>query len=155
MTSESITAAQVVSSADLTEITIDVWSSFLGERPAHVSDVPAFTGVRVTGCVHISGTWQGSVLLSGGLSLAQQAAAGMFGATVEALSDAEVSDAFGELTNMVGGNVKGLLEGTNVLSIPVVTCGADFSVRVAAEVVIAEAVLSVGGQRLEVTAVQS
>ena len=155
MTSESIIAGQVVSASDLTEITIDVWSSFLGERPEPGIHVPDFTGVRVTGCVHISGTWQGSVLLSGGVCLAEQAAAGMFGVTVEALSDAEVSDAFGELTNMVGGNVKGLLDGQNVLSIPVVTRGADFSVRVPGEVVMAHAVLSVQGQRLEVTAVHS
>lgn len=154
MTSESLTTRPVVSAADLTEITIDVWSSFLGERPEPAAEAAAAAGVRVTGCVHISGTWQGSVLLSGSQLLAAQAAAGMFGTAIGELADAEVSDAFGELTNMVGGNVKGMLEGFNVLSIPVVTTGADFSVRVPGEVVVAEAVLSIAGEQLKVTALQ-
>ncbi|HWC36468.1 MAG TPA: chemotaxis protein CheX [Mycobacteriales bacterium] len=154
MTSESITTGLVVTVADLTEITIDVWSSFLGERPEPAAEPAPTGGARVTGCVHISGTWQGSVMLSGSQALAAQAAAGMFGTPVDELADAEVSDAFGELTNMVGGNVKGMLEGFNALSIPVVTSGADFSVRVPGEVVIAEALLTIGSEQLKVTALQ-
>ncbi|HVS69416.1 MAG TPA: chemotaxis protein CheX [Mycobacteriales bacterium] len=154
MTSESITAEVVVTASDLTEITIDVWSSFLGERPEPAVDAEPPSGARVTGCVHISGTWQGSVMLSGSQALAAQAAAGMFGIAMEDLADAEISDAFGELTNMVGGNVKGMLEGVNALSIPVVTSGVDFSVRVPGEVVVAEAVLTIGSEQLKVTALQ-
>ena len=72
-------------------------------------DAPALEGQTVTGCVHVSGEWTGSVFLSCDLEVAAAAAEAMFAADPGSLSTDEVSDALGELTNMVGGNIKSLL----------------------------------------------
>ncbi|HVD28484.1 MAG TPA: chemotaxis protein CheX [Mycobacteriales bacterium] len=56
--------------------------------------------------------------------LARTAASAMFDRPAEALTDDEVADALGELTNMIGGNLKSLLPGPSRLSMPAVTVGA-------------------------------
>jgi chemotaxis protein CheX len=39
------------------------------------------------------------------------------------LDDEDVADAVGELANMIGGNIKGLMPGPSVLTLPVVASG--------------------------------
>ena len=45
----------------------------------------------------------------------------MFGSAPDVVTDAEVVDALGELTNMIGGNVKSLLPAPSQLSLPMVS----------------------------------
>jgi chemotaxis protein CheX len=47
-------------------------------------------------------------------------AATMFDTQPEVVTDAEVVDALGELTNMIGGNIKSLLPAPSQLSLPMV-----------------------------------
>jgi chemotaxis protein CheX len=61
--------------------------------------------------------------------VARELAAAMFGIEADDLGDEELVDALGEVTNMIGGNVKALVGG-NVLSLPSVTRGRDFLVAV-------------------------
>lgn len=122
-----------VTAADVTTIAQDVWGSFLAMDlvPHPLGDqAPPLTGRTVTGCVHVTGAWQGSVLLEYGSESAAAAAEAMFGAEPGGLSPEEVSDALGELTNMVGGNIKSLLPGPSTLSIPSVAEGVEYTVRV-------------------------
>jgi len=122
-----------VTANDVTSIAQDVWGSFLSmdlEPHPLGEQAPALTGRTTTGCVHVTGAWQGSVLLETGSDSAQAAAEAMFGADPGGLSAEEVSDALGELTNMVGGNIKSLLPSPSTLSVPSVAEGVDYTVRV-------------------------
>ena len=125
-TDPAVTADQV------TEITKDVWSSFLQMEleVAPVDPLSPLDGRTLTGCVHISGEWNGTVVVQASASHAQAAAEAMFMADPGSLSEDEVSDALGELTNMVGGNVKSLMPEPSKLSIPSVTGGENTTVRV-------------------------
>jgi chemotaxis protein CheX len=104
----------------------DVWSSFTGKAIATGSEAAAGeTGDVAVGRVLIRGRWRGCVLLACPARLARAAAAAMFDRPAEALTDDEVADALGELTNMIGGNVKSLLPGPSQLSMPAATVGAS------------------------------
>ena len=89
-------------------ITRDVWESFTGRTIELADDQVRPDGGDVTvGCVTVTGEWQGNVLLACPAQLARMAASAMFDLPAEQLDDEQVADALGELTNMIGGNVKG------------------------------------------------
>lgn len=121
----------LVTDIDLDEVVDSVWSSMLGlvlERGAQPFD---FAGVpSMTGTVQITGCWEGAVILTVPVEHARLVAATMFGMDDAELGDDEVGDALGEMANMVGGNVKGLLAGEAKLSLPTVTSGRDYRVSV-------------------------
>ena len=62
--------------------------------------------------------------------LAREVASVMFGVEPADVSASELSDAIGELANMTGGNLKALLPELTMLSLPSVTEGTDYSVRI-------------------------
>jgi chemotaxis protein CheX len=125
--------ASAVTAEQITEIAQEVWESFLGltllPHPLG-ADAPAITGRHMTGCVAVSGEWNGSVFLACDGDLAAAAAEAMFAAEPGSLSSDEVSDALGELTNMIGGNIKSLLPAPSRLSVPSVAEGESYTVRV-------------------------
>ncbi len=126
-----------VASSDIVEITQEVWSSFLSLELVPVdADSAPLHGPRLTGVVSISGGWQGTVVLECALAHAVAAAEAMFASEPGTLSGEEVSDALGELTNMVGGNVKSLLQAPSALSIPSVAEGESYTVRVPGAVLV-------------------
>jgi len=109
-----------VAPAKLNAIAENVWSMVLGLKLSPVACDPERAEARdfVLGKVTISGGWHGSVTLGCTPSLARHAAAAMFGKAAAETEPDEIKDAFGELTNMVGGNFKTLLEGDCRLSVP-------------------------------------
>jgi chemotaxis protein CheX len=111
---------------ELLGITRDVWESFTG-RTVELADGQARPdgGGLTVGRVTVSGEWQGSVLLACPPQLARMAAAAMFDLPTEQLDDEQVADALGELTNMIGGNLKSLIPGPSRLSMPTVTVDAS------------------------------
>ena len=126
-----------VASSDIVEIAQEVWSSFLSLDLVPVdASTAALDGPRLTGVVSISGGWQGTVVLECALPHAVAAAEAMFAAEPGSLSGDEVSDALGELTNMVGGNIKSLLPAPSALSIPSVAEGESYTVRVPGAVLV-------------------
>ncbi len=82
----------------------------------------------LTGCVTISGGWNGAVTISCTHAVSRNAAATMFGLDHESVSLEDERDALGEMTNILGGNYKSLVasitESACQLSLPVVTDGA-------------------------------
>jgi chemotaxis protein CheX len=132
-----------VTATDVADIAGQVWESFLG-LPLVATGAPAAPAGRdevvMTGVVGITGAWQGSVVLRCSAAHATAAAEAMFAAEPGTLGPDEVADALGELTNMVGGNVKSLLPEPCALSIPSVSGGTGHSVFVPA----ARPVLEVG-----------
>ena len=134
----------VVTADQITSIAQEVWKSFLDMSllPHPLGpDAPPPAGVTLTGCVHVSGEWNGSVFLQCDLAVAAAAAEAMFAAEPGTLSPEEVSDALGELTNMVGGNVKSLLPAPSKLSVPSIAQGESYSVRVPGAVLLDRIVL--------------
>jgi chemotaxis protein CheX len=107
-------------------ITRDVWESFTG-RTIELADhqVTSNGGDVTVGCVTVTGEWQGKVLLACPAQLARMAASAMFDLPAEQLDAEQVADALGELTNMIGGNIKSLIPGPSRLSMPTVTVGAS------------------------------
>jgi len=118
---------------DLVEVVVATWSSFLGDESASLllpaADV-AIEGDKASGCVTIRGGWEGAVLMEMSPRLAAVVASGLFGSSETDLSPEEVADAVGELVNVVGGNVKGMLPGPSELSLPSVATGSGFTMHV-------------------------
>jgi CheY-specific phosphatase CheX len=84
----------------------------------------------VTGIVTISGDADAVVVLRCDRELAVDVAAGMFALPPADLGDTDLVDALGEVTNVTGGAIKALMDGTCRLGLPVVTVGRDQQIDV-------------------------
>ena len=114
---------------DLQAVTEDVWLALAGEEEVLLPrPVPAGAPFDATGvwsaAVTISGGWHGVVTVELDADIARQLGARMLDlSSAEEAEDADVADAVGELVNMIGGNVKSLMPGPSVLSLPAVAAG--------------------------------
>lgn len=135
---------------DLTELTSGVWDAFLGmaAEPARPDDADG--GPFHTASVAISGGWDGSVSLVLPHGLALHAAAAMFGMEPDEIGADEVADAVGELANIIGGNIKGMIDDPCTLSLPMVAVGRDYSVSVPGSQVVRSVALRSQGQTFQV-----
>ena len=110
----------------------DIWMSTLGlpTRPTEPRAAASSSDPTLDGLVNIAGDWQGTVAVQVPKALAARIAARMFrlGDTPPTLED--MQDALGEITNMTGGNIKALLPGHCVLSLPAVVEGQAYTIRV-------------------------
>ena len=104
----------------------------------------------VTGCVQISGEWQGAVVIQGSEALARSFAGSLFDESEESLSDDDLRDAFAEATNMIGGNIKGLVPSPSFLSIPSVTTGQDFDFHLSNATAIRDLTVDCNGEILRI-----
>lgn len=127
--STTVTPA-LLTAEDLSEIVALSWST-LTSLVADPVPVPAEqhgdAADRVTASIAIGGAWVGTVVLGCPRSLATLAAAGMFDVAVTDLDERDVLDAMGEIANVVGGSVKGVVSslGDCTLSLPIVSVGAQ------------------------------
>jgi chemotaxis protein CheX len=114
---------------DLAGVGCAIWSAIMGadEEPQLLPPTDPFDGPTVTACVHITGGWQGSVAVVLPSALADEVASAMFCLPAAELSRDEVLDAVGELANIAGGNVKGAIEESCALSLPVVAEGSSYT----------------------------
>ncbi|WP_435768362.1 chemotaxis protein CheX [Nocardioides sp. SYSU DS0651] len=114
---------------DVRSVTEDVWSALLGDsEPLLPRAVPADAPFDAAGAwsaaVTVSGGWQGVVTLELEEQAARRLTAEMLAIpAVDEVSDGDVADAVGELVNMVGGNLKGIMPGPSDLSLPAVAAG--------------------------------
>jgi len=111
--------------AEVIELTRTVWETALamGIEPVEDDHHPPDGDETVSACVHISGGWNGSVILSCPSTLGIAIAAAMFELEHDEVDDELLHDAVGEVANMIGGNVKGLVPGPSQLSLPTVATG--------------------------------
>jgi chemotaxis protein CheX len=116
---------------EVNQLMAEVWSAVLGLEIGPAA-IPTGDGDErtVTGFVHLSGDWHGTVSLACPTGLARVAAATMFGTEAEAITTDDVRDAHGELTNIAGGGIKRLIAGSCDLSLPTVVEGLDYTVSV-------------------------
>lgn len=105
-------------------VSTDVWSCFLGagEELQQAWEPPGPRGPGYVASVAVSGEWNGHVILELDEDAARRAARAMVG--VEEVSAADVTDAVGELVNMIGGNLKGLVPTPSRLGLPLVVRGS-------------------------------
>ena len=77
------------------------------------------------GSVGITGAWRGTVVMQCSPALVRHVAGIMFGLAPDTTTLAHVQDAMGEITNMIGGNLKALLPEPCQLSFPQVLAGTE------------------------------
>jgi CheY-specific phosphatase CheX len=123
----------LVAERDVAALIDEIWLTTLGLATHRVApetvSLPAQTDT-LDGIINITGAWQATVALQVPRRLAERVASVMFQLhdTTPALED--MQDAVGELTNMLGGNIKALLPGECHLSLPAVVEGRGYTVRV-------------------------
>lgn len=120
---QSGTGTGVVSLEDVVTVTTEVWTCFLGQGD---SFVPSYGGEDLgthllEASIEITGAWSGRVSLELTAASAEAAARLMIGRPVVSATD--VVDAVGELVNMIGGNLKGLVPAPSALGLPHVSKG--------------------------------
>jgi chemotaxis protein CheX len=110
---------------DLMTIAAQVWSSYLdpeGVNPL-VPVAPRQPADEVSAAVSVTGAWRGHVVISFSSAASRHAAAALLGVEFDDVSTADITDAVGELANIIGGNVKSLLPEPSALSLPHVLLG--------------------------------
>ena len=117
---------------DIVRITRTVFGAVLGVdvEPVAGADLP-HAPVEVTGVVSVTGSWNGAIVFSCEARHARSIAATMFGAETGAAGDLELTDAIGEVANMIGGNFKAMLPSPAQLSLPSVIAGSSYRVNLA------------------------
>jgi chemotaxis protein CheX len=95
------------------------------------SDAPwSCTGDRMTAMVHLTGDWNGAVILECNPKQACQFAGQILAMDPPEEVDDDVRDVLGELANMIGGNMKSGMSTGVRLSMPSVMNGVDYDVRI-------------------------
>jgi chemotaxis protein CheX len=113
--------AQIVESVFRTMVCMEVHESGQTWIPS---------GDRLTATIHLAGEWKGALAVECGYQQACAFAARFLSMEKPEIVDDVVRDVLGELTNMIGGNLKCVLAGGLKLSMPSVVDGADRNLRV-------------------------
>ncbi len=115
--------------SDLVQIVQSVFSTMIGLEIVPSSDPWSPDGNRLTAAVHLSGDWNGVVLLECDRRQACAFAARFLSIDLPDTVDDTVRDVLGEVANMIGGNLKCVVTRGISLSMPSVVDGGDYRVR--------------------------
>jgi chemotaxis protein CheX len=98
-----------------------VWETFTQRSLEHRDDHVEVDGLSAT--ISIGGPWTATLEVTMSSALAARFAGALLACDPATLTQDDIDDAIGELANVVGGNVKGMLEDGSVatLSLPVVS----------------------------------
>ena len=109
----------LIDPATVLSIAAETWVALVGEEEILVP-VPGVAPVDiVSSWVDVVGPWTGSVVLTTGRGTAEGLSRALLReAAPDVLEYEDVEDAFGEIANVVGGNVKAALPGPSGLSLP-------------------------------------
>lgn len=95
---------------EIAQFTQEIWDSILGLKVTPIDHFkPSEIEKTLAGFIQITGTWNGTVSIHCPVSLARTAASIMFDVEEKKATMDDLQDALGELTNMIGGNIKSLL----------------------------------------------
>jgi chemotaxis protein CheX len=115
---------------ELAQIVDSVIGTMIGLGPRD-DGPPWYPGEnRLTAAVHLSGEWNGAVLLECDHQLACRFAGRFLAIDPPAEVNDIVRDVLGELANMIGGNLKSALNKAIQLSLPSIVDGTCYTVRV-------------------------
>jgi hypothetical protein len=119
---------ELMDEATIQSIAEDTWTALVGEDEVLVPLPGELPGDVVSSWVDVVGPWTGTVVLTTGRETAADLTRALLGEHAPTdLEDEDIVDAFGEIANVVGGNVKAALPGPSALSLPDV--GAAPAVR--------------------------
>jgi chemotaxis protein CheX len=122
--------AELPTAQDLHGLVADVWTSFLGADASSVELVsdelnPVIPSRgHVISAVSTTGAWNGHFVVSVTLASAVLIARAMFGDEDGEIPIEDVSDAVGEIGNILAGNIKSILPQPSALSLPQVVIDA-------------------------------
>jgi chemotaxis protein CheX len=110
---------ELIDEATVESIAQDAWIALVGEEEVLVPLPGEPVTDPVSSWVDVVGPWTGSVVLTTGRRTAEELTRALLREhSPEVLEDEDVADAFGEIANVVGGNVKAALPGSSGLSLP-------------------------------------
>jgi chemotaxis protein CheX len=143
--------------AQIREVAEEVWASTLELQVVPAADIawPPEDGRWVEAHLDIHGAWCGRVVLQCSTAFARLVAAKMFHASPAEVSPADVVDAVGELANMLGGNVKALLPGPSLLSLPSVAEQQDGSEAHTDGVVVSDSFFDSADEQIRISVFKS
>ena len=111
-----------ITSADVSAIVDDVFASMVDRQEGTVAPWPGgvpLDGHDVVAWVDVRGPWQGRASLETSVDAAASLARALLRLPEHApVTDDDLTDALGELANVVGGNVKALLPEQGTLGLP-------------------------------------
>lgn len=119
-----------LSSDDVAQIIQEVWSSMLGIDAEPIDMPRPHPDTAVAASVSVTGETDCLIAMEMGGDGARRFAATMFGLSDDDASEDDIADGIGELTNMIGGNIKSLLPEPSTLSLPFVATGQSSTLRV-------------------------
>lgn len=109
-----------IDEAILRQVVDDVCSGMLGLEMERSEEFNCEGIDALSAIIRISGSWDSMVQVLTPRKTAIAIASTMFAISKDELSEAEIRDAVGEIVNIVGGNLKGIVEGVSSLSLPCV-----------------------------------
>jgi hypothetical protein len=110
---------ELIDEPTVESIAQDAWIALVGEDEVLLPMPGELPADALSSWVDVVGPWTGSVVLTTGRQTAADLTRALLGETAPELLDYEdVADAFGEIANVVGGNVKAALPGPSGLSLP-------------------------------------
>lgn len=142
-----------ISDDDIRDIVANICTSLLDLPVEPVWEPPArpIHAHAYTSSVQISGAWEGAVSVECSEHLARRMTEAMFGMEKGEAAREEILDAVGEVANVAGGNVKALLPAPATLSMPSVTEGVDYVVKMPGTAIVNHVGFSCDGEPLVVT----
>ena len=109
----------LIDEATVESIAGEAWIALVGEDEVLVPLPGELPADVLSSWVDVVGPWTGSVVLTTGRQTAAELTRALLGDDApEPLEHEDVADAFGEIANVVGGNVKAALPGPSALSLP-------------------------------------
>ncbi len=109
----------LIDGATVESIAQEAWISLVGEDEVLLPLPGEAVADPVSSWVDVVGPWTGSVVLTTGRRTAEELTRALLREHApDVLDDEDVADAFGEIANVVGGNVKAALPGPSGLSLP-------------------------------------
>lgn len=113
--------AQAGLSTELVAIVTEVWESFLlGDLEALPLETEHVPGLVTCANVCLSGVWQGVLMVECDAEAAGRLSCSLLGMEPGEASEVDIADTLGELANVIGGNLKNVLPGPTLMSLPVV-----------------------------------
>lgn len=120
---QSVTDPQIadqllIQSSDIEQMFVSLFDTML-MLPVETAESGSTPNLEfLTASIEVTGDWNAEFHVAVDQPLSQNIAAAMFGLEAEELSDDEVLDALCEVVNVVGGNIKGVVDQECSLSLP-------------------------------------
>jgi chemotaxis protein CheX len=140
----------MVSTEDILTVTNNVFQTMLGVEATLDGDSDRSESDPITGCVQITGEWKGAVMVQTSRDFSSDAACKMLSMKSDDVELIDRQEALAELTNMIGGNIKGLMPGPSSLSLPSVTSTRAHDIRVMDTAIENSVALDCNGQQIRI-----